>query len=80
MAQVRACVGSATGVVAMVKADAYGHGAVPFARWCAEMGVHALGVATVEEGMELRAGGARAPIVVMGGLMGAMGGKLPGMF
>lgn len=54
----------------MVKADAYGHGAVPVSRKLVECGVAALGVATIEEGLELRDAGIGAPILVMGGLMG----------
>jgi alanine racemase len=57
-------------VMAMVKADAYGHGAVEVSRKLEERGVRALGVATVEEGVELRAAGIRSQILVMGGLMG----------
>lgn len=59
------------GIMAMVKADAYGHGAVPVSKTLEGAGVRALGVATVEEGIELREAGIKAPIIVMGGLMGA---------
>lgn len=65
-------------ILAMVKADAYGHGAVPVARKLVECGAVALGVATVEEGMELRNAGIREQIIVMGGLMG-MGSPASGM-
>ncbi len=41
-------------VMAVVKADAYGHGAVPVARAAVDAGATALGVALVEEGVELR--------------------------
>ncbi len=57
-------------VLAMVKADAYGHGAVQIARWLAQMGVAAFGVATVEEGMALRHNGISNPIIIMGGFLG----------
>lgn len=67
--QRRLC-GRAT-IMAMVKADAYGHGAVPVSKALERCGVRALGVATVEEGIELRDAGVRSPILVMGGLMGA---------
>jgi alanine racemase len=56
--------------LAMVKADAYGHGAVQISKWLLEMGVHALGVATLEEGCTLRQEGIAAPILVMGGFLG----------
>lgn len=58
------------GIMAMVKADAYGHGALPVARVLEEAGSQAFGVATAEEGIELRDGGIKRPIVVMGGLLG----------
>ena len=58
------------GIMAMVKADAYGHGAVEVSRVLEEKGVCSLGVATVEEGIELRKGGISSKILVMGGLMG----------
>jgi alanine racemase len=55
------------GVLAMVKANAYGHGAPAVAHRLEEAGVRLLGVALVEEGIELRNAGVRAPILVMGG-------------
>ncbi len=58
---------SGPGVMAVVKADAYGHGALPVARRLEREGVEWLGVALVEEGVELRRGGVRAPILVLGG-------------
>lgn len=57
-------------VLAMVKADAYGHGAVAVATTLEREGVDAFGVATVEEGVELKEGGITRPIVVMSGLVG----------
>lgn len=57
-------------IMAMVKADAYGHGAVPVSKTLEKLGVRALGVATVEEGIELRSAGIGTQILVMGGLMG----------
>jgi len=57
-------------VMAMVKADAYGHGALPVSKKLVDCGVAALGVATIEEGLELREGGIDTPVLVMGGLMG----------
>jgi alanine racemase len=53
------------GVMAVVKADAYGHGAVPVARAAVEAGAAWLGVALVEEGLELRDAGVDAPIMVL---------------
>jgi alanine racemase len=52
-------------VLAVVKADAYGHGAVAVARALAPA-VDWLGVALVEEGVELRRAGVAAPVLVLG--------------
>ena len=50
---------------AVVKADGYGHGAVPVARAALASGASGLCVALVQEGIELRAAGLDAPIVVL---------------
>lgn len=55
-------------VMAVIKADAYGHGAFPVARRLAEAGVDWFGLATVEEAVELREAGIRQPILLLGGL------------
>ena len=55
-------------ILAVVKADAYGHGAVPISRKLEKLGVEYLGVAIAEEGVELRKGGVKAPILVLGGI------------
>lgn len=49
-----------------VKAEAYGHGAVPVARELNRLGVDAFCVATAEEGARLRRGGVRGDILVLG--------------
>jgi alanine racemase len=49
-----------------VKANAYGHGAVQVARTGLENGADQLGVARIEEGIELRRAGIRAPILIFG--------------
>ena len=53
-------------VLAVVKADAYGHGAVPVARALETAGAGHFGVALVEEGCELRAAGIKGTILVFG--------------
>ena len=53
-------------VLAIVKANAYSHGAVPVARAALEAGAAWLGVARVSELLELRAGGISAPILMLG--------------
>jgi alanine racemase len=60
----RALVAPAT-VCAVVKADGYGHGAVPVARAALDAGAAWLAVALVEEGVELRDAGIDAPILVL---------------
>jgi alanine racemase len=56
--------------MAVVKANAYGHGAVPVARALVQAGCPMLAVALVEEGLELREAGLAAPILVLGGAYG----------
>lgn len=53
-------------VISVVKADAYGHGAVECARIIEGCGGDMFAVATAEEGMELREGGIRGEILVLG--------------
>jgi len=57
-------------LLAVVKADAYGHGAVPVALKLEKLGVEYLGVAIPEEGLELRKGGVKTPILILGGIFG----------
>src|SRR5437867_12652746 len=52
-------------VIAVVKADAYGHGAEAVAEACFEAGAVMVAVATVEEGLALREGGVSGPILVL---------------
>lgn len=61
-------------LMAVVKADAYGHGSVPVARAALKAGASRLAVVTVEEGAELREAGISAPILVFTDLPP---GKLP---
>ncbi|MGZ8512899.1 MAG: alanine racemase [Candidatus Limnocylindria bacterium] len=63
----RSLVGSAQ-VIAVVKANAYGHGAVPVAQTLVAAGVERLAVATVDEGRELREAGLRGPIMLLWGI------------
>ncbi len=63
-------VGPAVDVTGVVKADAYGHGALEIARVLVAEGVKWLAVSSVEEGVALRAGGIHGPrILVMGGFL-----------
>ncbi|MGD9849990.1 MAG: alanine racemase [Nitrospirales bacterium] len=60
-----------TRILAIVKADAYGHGAASIARALQGLGVFGFGVASVHEGAVLREGGIQNPILVMGPLQSA---------
>lgn len=56
-------------ILCVVKADAYGHGAIEVARRLESNNVDYLGVATIDEGIELRDNGITAPILVMSGIL-----------
>lgn len=62
--------GEAPRVWAVLKADAYGHGAPAVARTLERAGADGLCVALLEEGIELREAGVELPILVMGGYYG----------
>ncbi|HEX5693605.1 MAG TPA: alanine racemase, partial [Arenimonas sp.] len=63
-------------VMAIVKANAYGHGLVPVGLHLQAQGVEQLGVAFLEEGIALRQAGVRVPILVMGGIFGPQAAAL----
>ncbi len=56
-------------VLCVVKTDAYGHGAVAVARRLEANDADYLGVASVDEGIELRESGIESPILLMGGIL-----------
>ncbi len=64
--QLRQWLDPQTGLLAVVKADAYGHGAVSVAQTVLAHGATELGVATIPEGITLRQAGITAPILVLG--------------
>ena len=66
---IRALIGPDCGVFLVVKADAYGHGAVEISEAAEREGVSVLGVATLHEGIQLRQAGSRLPIVVLSPLL-----------
>ncbi len=70
IAAIRQRVGSGVRIMGIVKANAYGHGLVPVSRALLAFGVDTLGVAFLEEGITLRRAGIRAPILVLGGIIG----------
>jgi alanine racemase len=64
---VRSKMNKDTKLMAIIKADAYGHGAVPIARAIGDSGkIDAYGVAIIEEAMELRNAGITKPILILG--------------
>jgi len=65
LAQVREIVEPGVRICPAVKADAYGHGAVQVSRLLVEAGVEMLGVAFVEEAVELRDEGIGVPILLL---------------
>ncbi len=67
--QLRGCLPSGVKVLAVVKADAYGHGLVPAARTLAAAGAEYLGVASLEEGLALRRAGLTLPILLLMGIV-----------
>lgn len=60
--------GPPPGIIAVVKANAYGHGAVPVARALEEAGATMVACADIEEAVTLREAGVRIPILVFGAL------------
>lgn len=64
--QIQALVGPRVRILASLKADAYGHGALKVARTVLHNGASMLGVATVSEATPLREAGIAAPILVFG--------------
>ncbi|PSF38530.1 alanine racemase [Aphanothece hegewaldii CCALA 016] len=64
--QLRAFLSPSTELMAVVKADAYGHGAITVAQTVLRSGATRLAIATLGEGIELREAGIIAPIVVLG--------------
>lgn len=64
IAEVRKNVGSDVKICAVIKADAYGHGAVAVGRYL-ESAVEYFAVATVDEAIELREAGIQLPIIIL---------------
>ena len=68
LAELRRILPSRTAIMAVVKADGYGHGSMTMAEALSQLGIQHFGVATVEEGVILREAGLSGTILVMGGL------------
>ena len=65
---VREIIPAETGILAAIKGDAYGHGALECAKALERAGVDWFGVALVEEGRTLRNAGIKKPILCLGGV------------
>jgi alanine racemase len=70
LSAIRRHVGRGVRVMAIVKANAYGHGITEVSRVLADEGIDYLGVGFLEEGILLRNAGVVAPILVLGGVLG----------
>lgn len=66
---IRSAVAAHSRLIAVVKANAYGHGAIPVSRAALGAGADWLAVAIPEEGIELRAAGFQVPIQLLGALL-----------
>lgn len=66
--QIKRFLSPRTELMAVVKADAYGHGAVRVAQTVLEAGCSSLAIATLEEGIELRQAGYSVPILILGAI------------
>ena len=65
--QVRKVIPTECGILAVVKADAYGHGFMDIAMELEKLGVTAFGVAFLAEGIQLRKSGIDRPVLILGG-------------
>ena len=69
-------VGADVKFLGVVKADAYGHGAVQVSRTLQELGADYLAVSSIDEAAELRSGGITMPILILGHTPGEQVGRL----
>ena len=67
--QIKKRIGNARKMLTVVKANAYGHGAVRIAQALVDLGIDFLGVATCEEAIELRQASITTPIISAGGIL-----------
>ncbi len=64
--EIKKCISDKTRIIAVVKANAYGHGAVPIAKKLAQNGVDYFGVAIYKEAVALRSAGIKENILILG--------------
>ncbi|MBI3609139.1 MAG: alanine racemase [Nitrospirae bacterium] len=67
--QIRRRVGPHRALLAVVKANAYGHGIIPIAQAARTENIRGFGIAFVQEGIQLRQAGITLPILVMAGFL-----------
>jgi|SRR5690554_212765 len=75
LGRIRGIIGEEPRIMAVVKAEAYGHGAVKVAEVALASGADWLGVAIPEEGIALRKAGINGPILVLGPLLPEQAGE-----
>jgi alanine racemase len=63
--EIKRLIGKGVKVLQVVKADAYGHGAIEISNVALKNGAFCLGVANADEGVQLRVGGITAPIIIL---------------
>ncbi|HET6489957.1 MAG TPA: alanine racemase [Syntrophales bacterium] len=68
--EMRRLVGPDVKILSVVKADAYGHGAIEISNVALKNGAYYLGVANADEGVQLRVGGIDAPVLILSPSMG----------
>ena len=65
---IKSLIGPGVGTMAIIKADAYGHGAIQCAHAAIKEQVDYIGVGIIQEGIELRESGITSPILILGGI------------
>ena len=65
---IKSLIGPGVGTMAIIKADAYGHGAIQCAHAAIKEQVDYIGVGIIQEGIELRENGITSPILILGGI------------
>ncbi|MEE9499790.1 MAG: alanine racemase, partial [Candidatus Omnitrophota bacterium] len=67
--KIQGVLGHSTDIMAVVKANAYGHGIVEVSRILERLRIRYLGVATLDEALTLRKSGIKLPILILGSLL-----------
>ena len=68
VASIRKKIGNGVRILAVVKANAYGHGSVEISKKLASLNVNDLAVATYEEAIEIQSAGIKANILILGSI------------